>query len=349
MMPQFSVQKFFAAAVCAVFAPMALSAERFEIRDNEGFERPMVAHVATVPDGWSTTGRIAWNKPCSSNDLYETLFATRSPDGANGARIMPGFQFFVDHAQLAPGYPPDPMLNMMLAQSEAMNQNMATQFRGSNCGVGQMNGTDDILNRLILPNRPAGARVLNAQANQAEIDMMRQTFGPGMSGVSISFDSQIIDIGYALNSRPTTERLFLSWYTFTQQPLDMGGIIVSNSHTVVEPLRFVWTSSANASTAIPQLERILSSIQTNPDWHRRVARVREDINKRNQSDRIQRDTENDRRHKEFIDMIVGTPSSSSVSGGIASGSDGGSTTTETSDTPKDDETDFWGEKKTDSD
>lgn len=346
MMPHFSVQRFFKAAVCAVIVPMPLAAERFEIRDIEGFERPMVAHVATVPDGWNTTGRIAWNKPCSSNDLYETLFSTRSPDGSSGARIMPGFQFMIDRAQLAPGYPPDPMLNMMLAQSEAMNQNMATQFRGSNCGVGQLNGTEDVLNRLILPNRPQDVRILGAQANRAEIDMMRQTFGPSLPGVSVSFDSQIIDLGYTLNSRPTTERLYLSWYTFSQEPFDMGGIIVSNSHTIVEPLRFVWTQSTNANTAIPQLEGILSSIRTNPDWQRRVAKVREDINKRNQSDRTQREAESDRRHKEFIDMITGTPGSSAVSGGIAPVPDSSSAEADTSGIPSNDDKNFWGEEKT---
>lgn len=335
MMPHFPVQSFLLSVLIGVLSTAQTAAGQFEIRDREGFEREMIAHVVTVPDGWQSKGRIAWSKPCSSSDLYETLFLTQSSSGAHGARIMPGYQFFQDTAQLAPGYPPDPMLNMMLAQSEAMNQSMATEFRGSNCGVGQLRGTRDILNRLVLPNRPNGASVKNAQANQAELQMMKQTFGAATYGVSVSFDSQIIDLTYQLNSVPMTERLYLSWYNFSQQPMDIGGVIVSNSHTIVEPLRFVWAPSANAAAEIPKLEAILSSIRTNPDWQRRVNKVREEIKRQGNKDRIRRDAENDRRHTEFIETITGTPSSSTSTGGIVSGSNSDATQTE-------EETDFWG-------
>lgn len=302
----FPILRLFLLLSITLCAPFALTAEQFEIKDSEGFERPMVAHVVIVPSGWQSSGRIAWDKPCSGNDLYETLFVTRSPDGQSGARIMPGFQFFMDSARPAPGYPPDPMINMMVAQSEASLQNMASQFRGSNCAVGELRGTQDIVNRLILPNRPAGTRILQSKANQSEINMMRQTFGGGLDGVTISFDSQIIDLGYTLNNTPTTERLYLSWFNFTQAPFDMGGVIVSNSHTVVDPLRFVWSPTSNANQAIAQLENILGGIQTDQAWLKRVNEVREAIKKQNDSARAQRDAESDKRHKDFIQSIQGT-------------------------------------------
>jgi len=286
--------------------PLALSAEQFEIKDSEGFEQPMVAHVVNVPSGWQSSGRIAWDKPCSGNDLYETLFVTRSPDGQSGARIMPGYQFFMDSAQPAPGAPPDPMINMMVAQSEASLQSMASQFRGSNCAVGELRGTQNIVNRLILPNRPAGTRILQSKVNQSEVNLMRQTFGGSLDGVNISFDSQIIDLGYTLNNTPTMERLYLSWFNFTQAPFDMGGVIVSNSHTVIDPLRFVWSPSANASQALRQLENVLGGIQTDQAWLKRVNEVREVIKKKNDSVRAQRDAESDKRHKDFIQSVQGS-------------------------------------------
>ena len=293
----------FQALAFALCLPVAVGAEPFEIKDSEGFERVMVAHVVNVPTGWNSSGRIAWNKPCSGNDLYETLFVTRSPDGQNGARIMPGYQFFMDTARIAPGYPPDPSLNMIVAQSEASLQNMASQFRGSNCAVGVMNGTQDIIDRLVLPNRPSDARILASNANQSELNLMKQTFGTALQGVRVSYDSQIIDLGYVLNAVPTTERLYVSWYTFTQEPFDMGGVVVSNSHTVVDPLRFVWSPSVNANQAIPQLEQMMGSIQTDRAWQQRVNEVRQAIQKQNEADRKRREAERDRRHNEFIQGI----------------------------------------------
>ena len=293
----------FQALAFTIWLPVAAGAEPFEIKDAEGFEREMVAHVVNVPSGWISTGRIAWNKPCSGNDLYETLFVTRSPDGQNGARIMPGYQFFMDTAEMAPGYPPDPSLDLIVAQSEASLQNMASQFRGSNCAVAVLNGTQDIIDRLILPNRPSGARVLKSQANQSELDFMKQTFGAASQGVRLAYDSQIIDLGYTLNSVETTERLYLSWYTFLQEPIDLGGVIVSNRHSVIDPLRLVWSPSTSAAQTIPQLEQMLGSIQTDPAWQQRVNEVRRAIQKQNDDARKRRDAEREKRHNDFIQGI----------------------------------------------
>ncbi|MEP6065515.1 MAG: hypothetical protein ABJ246_06750 [Paracoccaceae bacterium] len=296
-------KKTFQMLACVLCLPIAAGAEPFEIKDAEGFDREMVAHVVNVPSGWTSTGRIAWNKPCSGNDLYETLFVTRSPDGQSGARIMPGYQFFMDTAQISLGYPPDPSLNMIVAQSEASLQNMATQFRGSNCAIGVLKGTQDIIDRLILPNRPSGARVLKSQANQSELTFMKQTFGGASQGVRVSFDSQIVDLGYVHNSVQTTERLYLSWYSFMQDPFDMGGVIVSNSHTVIDSLRLVWSPSASAGQTIPQLEQMLGSIQTDPTWQRRINEVRQAIQKQNDDARKKREAERDKRHNDFIQGI----------------------------------------------
>lgn len=338
------VQWGLASALAAALLPLPLWAGVYEIKDREGFDRPLTAHATIVPDGWVTEGRIAWIKPCSSNDLFETLFTTRSPDGRSGARIMPGYQFFDERAYPTPGYPRDPMIDMMLAQSAASVRNMATQFRGSNCAVGAIGDTQDILDRLILPNRPQGASVRRIQPNESELTAMRQALAGGLPGVEIRFDAQIVDLSYSVGGIPTAERLYLSWYSFAQMPMDMAGVTVGSTHVVIEPLRFVWTPLDEAAQRMPRLTGILTGMRTNPEWQRRIDKVYADLRKQNDADRARREAASDKRHKEFIEMIAGTR----VEGGAGTGASGATPTpggTAPDPVTADEDTDFWGEPK----
>ncbi|MEM7074643.1 MAG: hypothetical protein AAGA28_04730 [Pseudomonadota bacterium] len=345
----------------AVFFGSGVAADEFEIVDREGFSRALVAKTAKVPKGWNSSGRIAWNKPCSGNDLYETLFLTQAPDGSAGARIMPGYQFLLDRAALTPGYAPDPMLNLMLAHSEGVNQEMATLFRGSNCAVADFDGSDRILQALIVPQRPGDVRVIEAHIDQPTRDEIGAVFGQGIPGIEISYDARIVEMQYTRNGVPTTEWLFLSWYKFDHLPIDMGGVTVSNSHTVVEPLRIVWAPTRKAADLLPRIASIFGAIRTEPEWRRRVderiAKIKSDSDK----ERARREAERDRKHREFLEYITGESAGGggsgggSGSGGAGSGGSGGSDTGTTTDVaenedPDAEKTDYWGnpiEKETD--
>ena len=311
------------------------AAERFDIVDAEGFERRMVAKTVDVPNGWKTSGRIAWNKPCSSNDLFETIFLTYSPDGRIGARIMPGYQFFQDTSRLAQGYPHDPFIAMMMAQSESSNREMASQFRGSNCAVADIVDNQTIVNTVILNNRPSDARIVALHQDEAGLNNLKNVFGAGMPGVLVRYDARVVEMQYNRGGVPTTEWLFLSWYNFTQEPFDIDGILTSSSHTVVEPLRLAWAPSEQALSVLPQVLKIFGSMRSAPDWQRRI----DDIYRKNAEDRRkaqkEREAANDRNVRDFIDNVI-------WEGQRPGGSSGGSTELPSTGSDTSEETDVFG-------
>lgn len=327
--------------------PIELCADTFEIKDAEGFGREIVAKTVQVPKGWQTRGRIAWNKPCSGNDLFETIFLTQSPDGRAGARIMPGYQFLEDKAALAPGAIPDQMTHLILSQSEGFNREMATRFRGSNCAVGTVTDTETILKAVVLRNRPPGTRVTSVQRDKGGFEALNASFGVGMPGVRIAYDALIVEMEYARGGEPTTEWLFLSWYNFTQEPMDMGGVVASSSHTIVEPLRLAWAPTNQARDLLPKITQIFATMRNTPDWQRRIDEIyRKDAEARRKA-QVERDAESDRRHREFIDQIILEGQGSgggtgAVAGGSAATPSVGVSEPETGADEKKEKTDFLG-------
>ncbi len=343
------VYRFLCILVAALF-PIALRADMFEIMDAEGFDRKMVAKTVQVPKGWQTSGRIAWNKPCSSNDLFETIFLTQSPDGRAGARIMPGYQFLEDKAAVAPGAIPDQMTYLILSQSEGFNREMASNFRGSNCAVGAVADTETILKAVVLRNRPSETRLVSVQRDREGFQALSASFGGGLPGVQLTYDALIVEMEYARGGVPTTEWLFLSWYNLTQEPMDMGGVISSSSHTIVEPLRLVWAPTNQARALLPKITRIFSSMRSAPDWQRRIDDIYRENAKVRRKAQAERDAESERRTREFIDQNIlegpGGGSIGPVAGVSIIGSDTAPATVvsepETATGEKKEETDFWG-------
>ena len=314
------VHKFlFCVAVLA--APKIAAAERFEIIDSEGFTRPVVAKFAEVPKDWRTSGRIVWDKPCSSNEYFETIFLTQSPDGLVGARIMPGYQFLEDKTALTPGTVPDQVTQLMLAQAQAFNREMASKFRGSNCAVGTLADTETIVRNVVLRNRPADTRVIAAHRDDAGLEVLRASFGTGIDGVYISYDARIIEMQYDRGGVPTTEWLYLSWYNFTQAPMDMGGVTASTSHTIVEPFRLVWAPTANARDMLPKVARIFDTIYSAPDWQEQIDELYRREGEARRRAQVERDAASDRRVRQFIDQIIWE--------GQSPGEGGGSTASDT--------------------
>lgn len=346
------VYRFLVAAFCVLGSSGSL-ADTFEIIDSEGFDREMVAKTARVPNGWRTSGRIAWNKPCSSNDLFETIFMTQSPDGRAGARIMPGYQFMEDRTALMPGVPADQITHLMLAQSEAFNREMASRFRGSNCAVGTIADTKTILDTVVLKNRPPDVRLVAVHRDEAGMTALAESFGPGIPGVQMSYDARIVEMQYARGGVPTTEWLFLSWYNFTQAPMDMGGVMASTSHTVVEPFRLVWAPTDQAQDFLPRITQIFSAIRSTPEWQRRIDDIYRKDGEARRKARAERDAESERRTRDFIDQIIweGKGAGGGSAGSVAGGSSGGDpdpVAASGDPLPKEDpgekkeETDFWG-------
>jgi hypothetical protein len=287
----------------------------FEIRDDEGFGESLTALTFDLPEGWQGQGRVAWLKPCSGNELYEVLFTATSPDGQSGLRMVPSHQIVWNGVDVT-GV--DPMFaNLAVAQAEQALADMRAQFRDSNCHVGMVGGTDEIVRRLILPNRPAGARVLASTPNEAQKATYRQTVGTEMPGMKIDFDAVILDLAYPGPQGELRERLWLSWYRFADDPSAnrMPGMPQYRFQTVtVEPMTFVWAPAARAEADFAAAGAIIASARADPGW---LSRVRAEQQRRaDERRRTQAETEaarqarlreeeaaRQRQHEQFLDTI----------------------------------------------
>jgi hypothetical protein len=301
-------------ALCLTHLPgWAAGTEPFKILDSEGFERPMTAYTVDVPQGWPTTGRVAWRKPCSGNDLYETMFTTRSPDGRAGMRLMPGHAVVWNEFRISPQYPAD-LAAMVRAESEAQRNRERTKFRNSNCHVGRASGTDQILRAVVLKNRPAGVRVVKVQPNEVLRKAIRDTLSAPQPDMRVEFDAVIVDLAWTGDTGPVAERVWLTWYKFVIEPQGVQGLSLVHEFTFVEPLRLIWAPASEAAARFPQLEAIGGSFRIDPVWYRKIAEVRIKINNetikvRNHMWEIQQKIVQSawdadaKQHAKFIDMI----------------------------------------------
>lgn len=302
--------RLFLLALCAAlsFAATKARADRFEIIDREGFSKPMVAWRVDVPEGWTTSGRVAWTKPCSSSDHYETIFLSHSRDGRFGLRQQPGYQVFWNDVQPGYGYPPD-MAQMLVAQMEASRNDLRTKLRNSNCVVGTVAGTQEILQRFLLPNRPQGARITRVMPNEMILAQYRVQFDQTLDGMTINFDAVDVELTYGSPAGPVAERATVSWYQFVQNPVDMGGMISWSQHTIVNPIQFVWAPADQAAQAHPRLMQVFASFRQGEAWGKEIEKYFERLNKQSAEDherrRKEREAASDKNHKEFLEWLSG--------------------------------------------
>lgn len=299
-------------ALSAVLA-LPLRAEPFAIMDREGFSEPMTAITIDLPPGWTATGRIAWLKPCSGNELYEVILNARSADGQAGLRLMPGHS--VQWLDVSADHTVDPMIaQMAVAQAESSRNQMRTAFRDSNCHVGKVADTRSILDALVLPKRPQGVRITGIAPDEGKLATYRASIGQPVHGMVTSFDAAVVDLAWAGPSGEMVERVWLAWYQFADDPRAnyMAGIPGNHfQNTTIEGITLAWAPAARAAE-IEAAEAALKAARVDPAWQARVqeaqrklaeerARAREQA----QRDRETEEMRRDREHQRFLETIRG--------------------------------------------
>ena len=284
----------------------------YEIMDAQGFREPMVAYTIEVPQDWSVEGLIAWQKPCSGNDHFEMGLIARSPDGLTGYRIMPGYQILYYDVSPA-GLDPD-LAQMLVANNQAELNRLRTQFKGSNCYVAQVTGTQQLFENLVLKNRPQGAQVLKSEQNTQVMQLYQSMFGTAVQGVRNYFDATITAIGYQLDGNPIEEIVMFSWYAFLLDALP-GVASSSSQHVVVDQIRIGWINPTRRVQDEAVLAGIVASLKVDPAWQKEIddfyKKLASDRSKNNEEAARQREIQRqrdeasrDRQHRQFLDMIT---------------------------------------------
>ncbi len=250
--------------------PGTARAAPFEIADNDGFGQPMTALTVQLPEGWQATGRVTWNKPCSANDMFEVIFNATTADGQSGLRIMPGHKVMWTEVRVQ-GVDPY-IAQMAVQQNEQTIANMRTEFKNSNCHIGRVADSRQILQALVLAKRPPGARIDRIDPNPAGLAQYRAGLGAApMTGTKLAYDAVIAQISYTGATGPMTERVWLSWYQFSDDPAaqlpGMPGIGFQT--TIIETLTFAYAPAARAAD-LDAAQGIIASTKTDPAWFAKV-------------------------------------------------------------------------------
>lgn len=297
-------------AFAAVMLAAGARAEPFTIMDKEGFGAPMEAITLTLPPGWTADGRIAWQKPCSANALYEIILTARAPDGRSGLRIMPGHS--VQWLGVTVDGTVDPMIAQLAqAQVETARNEMRTAFQKSNCHVGEVSGTQAILDTLVLSKRPAGARVERITPDETRLAAYRSSIGQQVGGMVTRFDAVTVDLAYPAHGE-TVERLWLSWYQFADDPQAsyMRGMPTNHFQaTTIEALTFAFAPRERAGD-LDTLAQALKEARVHPAWQAKVQEVQrkaaeEQARARQQSEaeRKMQEAKRDEQHRRFLETI----------------------------------------------
>lgn len=137
-----------------------------------------------------------------------------------------------------------------------------------------MTGTQQLIAQLILPKRPAGAKVTAVEPNQDLRATYARTVRVPQQGLKTYYDAVIVHLTYPGSAGAVEERLFLSWYMFADDPATriagMPGMIFQS--TYVDPITFAWAPADRAGVDLAAAEAALKGLKSYTEW---VAKVRE--------------------------------------------------------------------------
>lgn len=288
----------------------ASHADPLSVIDDEGFGAQMTAMTLDLPAGWTGSGKVIWNKPCSGNELYELSVMATSADGQSGIRMKPGHQLqWVDTTVDASV---DPYLaQMALAQAASLKAQMKTQFQRSNCHFGRLDGpeaqvTQGLIRALILPDLPAGAQVTGMQPNPTMLASYKAAMLPAQAGFFSRYDAQIVDLAYAGSAGPMVERLWLTWSQFGSDPAAPG--LPGFPRTDFQTLTLDTITFAFAPASRPQdIEAAAAAIQgakVDARWSAELRKVQDKIAEERRKTQKDKSDAFDRQNKAFLDTIM---------------------------------------------
>jgi hypothetical protein len=134
--------------------------------------------------------------------------------------------------------------------------------------------------------------------------MYKANFLP-QTGMKLAYDAVIAELAYDGPGGPSVERLWLSWYQFADDPQAsyMAGVpTLHYQNTVIDSLVFAVAPAARAAD-LDAAAAILASARADTAWLAKVREVQEKINAERQKAAQERAEAQEKRNKDFLDMI----------------------------------------------
>ena len=247
------------------------------IVDERGFERPMTALTALIPEDWQFQGSAQYGQAlgCHAN-LVKLVFRAVSPDGKFGIELLPGNTWqWSDDANAR---------NLM-----QMNNQQMAQFGARGCDILAPLSADAFVRQFVLPTYRTGARIANSEpmddatrALEAEAKVIEQVTARQGIQAAIRTDASRVRINYSAAGAPVEE-----WVMAMTSSLAMLGPTINPFTGAMGQTRY-YTNTADHVLAMraPQggldsqaklFDFIRGSIRTDPQWEGRVRQVMENM------------------------------------------------------------------------
>lgn len=249
--------------------------KQFDVVDNQGFGKPVVAMSLLAPADWRLEGGVVWNPQyrCYS-DLISTKARLVSPDGRYAFEFFPAY---------AVQWWDDPMSRNMQAQAVAQG--------GQGCPVAPPFDSTQFVQQALIPGFRSGARVVDAQPNaevaRAAYEKMMSKEGAVVRQNQMQVDTDAARVRIAYDSQGTPTEEWIVATTFRTVMSTFSASAAFQGQTANSAARYTYTESVFGFRApkgeLDRNERlfstIIASMRVNPAWDHAVRQTIAQINK----------------------------------------------------------------------
>lgn len=240
-----------------------LRLKRFEIVDNQGFGKPVVAMSFLAPADWKLEGGVTWNPsaPCFL-DLVSASGLVTAPDGQRKFQIFPKyFSMWIV----------DPQTNQGMRASQP-------------CRFAQPLNAANFISQAFIPGYRPGAKILKTEQRPEAAKAMHNKViayeGSDLQRYQVSFNVDAVEATLAYASQAgNVKEWVLATSTITKMPTpDIYGGTTQMVNTFAENI-LGFSAPADELDANRKLFAvIIASFRINPEWEKAVRDVMESVN-----------------------------------------------------------------------
>lgn len=263
--------------------------KKFQIVDASGFERPIVAIQLLAPADWKLEGGVRWNPNyrCSA-DMVSAHARLVSPDTRYAFEIFPIY------------------MTEWLDDDMARNYHIqAVQNGGRGCPVAQTWNTQQFVSQVLVPGFRPGARVVAAEERPDVARKLYETTQQVMgANARVEVDSARVRLEYEGQEEwivGSAMRMIMNAPSMTAAMYGQTGGSFYRMTTSDRVFGFrAPRGELDANQAL--FERMVSSLQLNPQWQQRVNQVRANITSSNSKAAMERSRLASKTNQEIMQM-----------------------------------------------
>ncbi|MEM7566723.1 MAG: hypothetical protein AAF321_05765 [Pseudomonadota bacterium] len=268
----------------SAFGAEPLRMTEHTIIDSQGYGGPVEALGLLVPRDWETRSAVLWAKPCSGGDLFDVRLSSHSQDRRTGIKYLPALRFEALSGRIVGpgdglGIPPQESARIF-QQSQAQ---FAAAMQGTNCHPFAPRTAREVVERLILPSRPAGTQIVDetplpdvAKAKLASLRQILMASGYNQGDTPVS-QASLVKVRYPGRGGMLEEVFYISFGGFLTVTPMAPGFVVDRAFILSDPVISYWAPEGVLDANADLFRAIAGSMRPNPRWAAANSQVRRNI------------------------------------------------------------------------